>query len=377
VHVRNRSRRGRRARDARRRGHVARRHGRLGQLRRAHLARQERLTFLLEALLRVEDAQRRGGGVGHPAVGGGEGARREPGNGVRGLPLLPAVPPHRRVWRNHSARERGAQLVFAHQPLLAGRVRPSPLDLAAHAADHDSPTPWPGPIVAQQAVSSERPQSPPAMNVIEMRDVRKTYASALEATDRPSSAAVEALRGVSLTIRAGELVAIVGPSGSGKSTLLNLMGALDRATSGTVKIHGEDLATLDDDAITRLRREQLGFVFQFFNLLPTLSALENVMLPSLLGGKKSSEVPPRADAQLDALGLGKRMGHKPDQLSGGEMQRVAIARALVSDPPLILADEPTGNLDTKTGEGVLGLLLGATSARRTVVLVTHDPRIAE
>jgi putative ABC transport system ATP-binding protein len=181
---------------------------------------------------------------------------------------------------------------------------------------------------------------------------------------------------VSLTIRGGELVAIVGPSGSGKSTLLNLMGALDRATSGTVKIHGEDLSALDDDAITSLRREQLGFVFQFFNLLPTLSALENVMLPSLLGGKRAKDVRPRAEAQLAAVGLAKRMGHKPDQLSGGEMQRVAIARALVSDPPLVLADEPTGNLDTKTGEGVLELLLGATSARRTVVLVTHDSRIA-
>ena len=225
-----------------------------------------------------------------------------------------------------------------------------------------------------------------------MIDVRKRYAGAVDGVSARGDAhetAVEALRGVSVTIRAGELVAIVGPSGSGKSTLLNLMGALDRASSGTVKIHGEDLSKLDDDAITHLRRDRMGFVFQFFNLLPTLSALENVMLPSLLAGKASPEVRERGRTQLAAVGLASRMGHKPDQLSGGEMQRVAIARALVSDPPLVLADEPTGNLDTKTGQEVLELLLGAVrggprssaggdtpSARRTVVLVTHDARIA-
>ena len=213
-----------------------------------------------------------------------------------------------------------------------------------------------------------------------MIDVRKRYAGGLSGQradeDAASAGAVEALRGVTLTIRTGELVAIVGPSGSGKSTLLNLAGALDRATSGTVRIHGQDLSTLNDDAVTRLRRDRLGFVFQFFNLLPTLSALENVMLPSLLAGKVSAAVRARAVTQLIDVGLGHRMGHKPDQLSGGEMQRVAIARALVSDPPLLLADEPTGNLDTKTGDGVLELLIGATSARRTVILVTHDARIA-
>jgi putative ABC transport system ATP-binding protein len=222
-----------------------------------------------------------------------------------------------------------------------------------------------------------------------MVDVRKRYAGAIDGTSARRAAwsaegakaasqetAVEALRGVSITIRAGELVAIVGPSGSGKSTLLNLMGALDRASSGTVKIHGEDLEKLDDDEITHLRRDRMGFVFQFFNLLPTLSALENVMLPSLLAGQGNADVRARARAQLTAVGLASRMGHKPDQLSGGEMQRVAIARALVSDPPLVLADEPTGNLDTKTGDDVLELLLGATTERRTVVLVTHDPRIA-
>ena len=218
--------------------------------------------------------------------------------------------------------------------------------------------------------------------VVEMIDVRKSYAATSSSTSKAgdaeagAGAIVEALAGVSLTIEVGELVAVVGPSGSGKSTLLNLVGALDRATSGVLRIHGEDLARLDDDAITRLRRDRIGFVFQFFNLLPTLSALENVMLPSLLAGKRSKDVRARGQAQLEAVGLGKRMGHRPDQLSGGEMQRVAIARALVSDPPLILADEPTGNLDTRTGEEVLELLIGAKSARRTVVIVTHDPKVA-
>ena len=227
-----------------------------------------------------------------------------------------------------------------------------------------------GPIVA--------PRSKDLPCVVEMIDVRKRYSGSLDAKEKKETheTAVEALRGVSLTIRAGELVAIVGPSGSGKSTLLNLMGALDRASSGTVKIHGEDLGKLDDDALTHLRRDRMGFVFQFFNLLPTLSALENVMLPSLLAGAVNEQVRARGVVQLTAVGLANRMGHKPDQLSGGEMQRVAIARALVSDPPLVLADEPTGNLDTKTGQGVLELLLGATTERRTVVLVTHDSRIA-
>ncbi len=210
--------------------------------------------------------------------------------------------------------------------------------------------------------------------VVELVEVRKRYGGALD--DDAGGTPVEALRGVSLTIPRGQLVAIVGPSGSGKSTLLHLVGALDRPTSGTLRVHGEDLSKLDDDALTRLRRDRIGYVFQFFNLLPTLSALENVMLPALLSGRASPEVRAAALAHLDAVGLGKRAAHRPDQLSGGEMQRVAVARALVLDPPLLLADEPTGNLDTRTGDGVLELLVGARSARRTVVLVTHDPRIA-
>jgi putative ABC transport system ATP-binding protein len=216
----------------------------------------------------------------------------------------------------------------------------------------------------------------PPLSVVEMVGVTKRYSGSPDTDGAASVTSVEALRGVSLSIGAGELVAIVGPSGSGKSTLLNLMGALDRPTEGTVRIHGEDLAALDDDGVTRLRRDRIGFVFQFFNLLPTLSALENVMLPSLLAGQATKEVRARALAQLEAVGLGSRKGHRPDQLSGGEMQRVAIARALVGEPPLVLADEPTGNLDTKTGHEILELLIGAATAR-TVILVTHDLRIAE
>ena len=199
--------------------------------------------------------------------------------------------------------------------------------------------------------------------------------SLVDVEKRFAEAAVDALRGVTLEIGKGELVAIVGPSGSGKSTLLHLIGGLDRATKGTVLVHGHNLALLDDDTLTKLRRDRIGFVFQFFNLMPTLTALENVMLPALLGGR--SNVRDRALTCLRDVGLEKRVDHRPDQLSGGEMQRVAVARALIMDPPLLLADEPTGNLDTKNGEQVLELIVGSKTAERTVVVVTHDRRIAE
>jgi len=191
------------------------------------------------------------------------------------------------------------------------------------------------------------------------------------------SSVVVALDGVSTSIEAGSFVTIVGASGSGKSTLLNLLGALDRPTAGRVLLDGTDLSSLDDDARTLLRRDRIGFVFQFFNLLPTLTAVENVCLPANLAGKRRKATGQRAEALLDKVGLTARRGHKPDQLSGGEMQRVAIARALIMDPLLVLADEPTGNLDSKTGHEVLELLKGLVAARRTVVLVTHDPSIAE
>jgi putative ABC transport system ATP-binding protein len=202
----------------------------------------------------------------------------------------------------------------------------------------------------------------------------------LEAVERtyPAGAKpVRALRPLTVTIEANTFTAIVGPSGSGKSTLLNLLGALDRPTAGRISIDGTEITHLDDDARSKLRRDRIGFVFQFFNLLPTLTARENVLLPAKLKGRPDREVERRADELLRQVGLADRAGHRPDQLSGGEMQRVAVARALVMNPPLVLADEPTGNLDTHTGEEVLELLRGAVDARRTMVVVTHDPRIAE
>lgn len=204
--------------------------------------------------------------------------------------------------------------------------------------------------------------------IIELRDARRTYGE--------GASCVQALKGITLGIEAGSLTAIVGPSGSGKSTLLNLLGALDQPSSGQVLVAGHDLSKLDDNARTRLRRDRIGFVFQFFNLLPTLTAKENVLLPAKLAGKRGKELEARAEELLTRVGLGSRMGHRPDQMSGGEMQRVAISRALIMDPPVLLADEPTGNLDSKTGREVMRLLRGAVDNRRTVILVTHDPRIA-
>jgi putative ABC transport system ATP-binding protein len=188
---------------------------------------------------------------------------------------------------------------------------------------------------------------------------------------------VEALRGIDLSIEKGEFVSIMGPSGSGKSTLLHLIGGLDLPTSGEVLIDGEAIQALPDDQLSAFRRRRLGFIFQFFNLLPTLNALENVALPRLLDGEAIGEVEPKARTLLEQMGLSGRMDHRPDQLSGGEMQRVAIARALIADPLLILADEPTGNLDSKTGESVLRLLAEMARERgHTILMVTHDSNAA-
>jgi putative ABC transport system ATP-binding protein len=182
---------------------------------------------------------------------------------------------------------------------------------------------------------------------------------------------------VTLGIPEGEFAAVVGPSGSGKSTLLQLAGALDKPSAGTVRVAGQDLGALDDDALTGLRRKTIGFVFQFFNLLPTLSARENAMLPALLAGVPEAEARRRTDALLAEVGLADRAEHKPDELSGGQMQRAAIARALVTSPRLLLADEPTGNLDTHTGAEMLQLLKDLSRKRGvTVVMVTHDARAA-
>ncbi len=188
---------------------------------------------------------------------------------------------------------------------------------------------------------------------------------------------VVALDNVSLAIPRGEMVSIIGPSGSGKSTLLNLVGGLDRPTTGQVRIDGEPLGHLTDDALTRVRRDKIGFIFQFFNLLPTLSCVENVGLPLHLRGWPRQKVDERARELLSLVQLDHRLTHLPEELSGGERQRVAIARALSVYPPVLLADEPTGNLDTRTGEEILTLIRDVhTRLGCTVVIVTHDMSVA-
>jgi putative ABC transport system ATP-binding protein len=204
--------------------------------------------------------------------------------------------------------------------------------------------------------------------MIELRDVVKRFNGKRNVT---------ALHGIRLEVRKGEMVSIVGPSGSGKSTLLNLIGGLDRATSGDVLIDGKTLAQLTDRELTLVRRDKIGFVFQFFNLLPTLNALENVTLPLHLRGWPRNKAAERARELLELVGLEKRVDHLPDELSGGERQRVAIARALSVYPPILLGDEPTGNLDTATGREILKLLQDLhTRLGATVVVVTHDMNVA-
>ncbi len=189
---------------------------------------------------------------------------------------------------------------------------------------------------------------------------------------------VVALDAVDLEIAKGEMVSLVGPSGSGKSTLLNLIGGLDRPTSGEIRIDGRSVATLSDDDLTRLRRDKIGFIFQFFNLLPSLTCVENVALPLHLKGMGRREIDKRARELLDLVQLSHRLDHQPDELSGGERQRVAIARALAFFPPIILADEPTGNLDSRTGAEILKLIHDLHDRlNATVLIVTHDSTVAE
>jgi len=206
--------------------------------------------------------------------------------------------------------------------------------------------------------------------LVEIRALRKTY--------RRGSTDVPVLENLDLSIEAGEFVALMGPSGSGKSTLLNLIAGLDRPTSGTVKIGGRDIQKLADRELDRWRNRSIGFIFQLYNLVPVLTALENVELPLLLAPIASRVRRERAAAALRIVGLAARMEHRPTELSGGEQQRVAIARALVSDPVLFLADEPTGDLDTRSADEILALMqfLNKT-AGKTFVMVTHDPRAAE
>ena len=187
---------------------------------------------------------------------------------------------------------------------------------------------------------------------------------------------VAALTDVALRIQPGEFVAVVGPSGSGKSTLMNIIGCLDRPTNGDYRLAGQRLSELDDDQLARLRSREIGFVFQSFNLLPRTSAVENVATPLLYQGVGRSERTARARRALERLGLGERLTHEPSELSGGEQQRVAIARALVTEPALLLADEPTGNLDSHSGADVIALLRELHGSGRTVVLITHDSDVA-
>jgi putative ABC transport system ATP-binding protein len=204
---------------------------------------------------------------------------------------------------------------------------------------------------------------------IELAHVTKQFAGRRQVT---------ALDDINLTIPRGEMVSIIGPSGSGKSTLLNLVGGLDRPTGGQVSVDGESLAGLADDDLTRVRRDKIGFIFQFFNLLPTLSCLENVGLPLHLRGWPRKKVDDRARELLTLVQLTHRLQHLPDELSGGERQSVAIARALSVYPPVLLADEPTGNLDTRTGEDILALIRDLhTRLGSTVVIVTHDMNVAQ
>jgi putative ABC transport system ATP-binding protein len=187
--------------------------------------------------------------------------------------------------------------------------------------------------------------------------------------------AVDALRGVSLDVRTGELVAVMGPSGSGKSTLMHILAGLDTPTSGTVEIAGTEITTLNDADLTRLRRKHIGFVFQFFNLLPMLDAEENVLLPLSIAGEKPDKA--WVDDLLERTGISKRRTHRPAELSGGEQQRVAISRALVTKPTILFADEPTGNLDSKTGGEILSLIRDSVDAyNQTIVMVTHEARAA-
>jgi putative ABC transport system ATP-binding protein len=205
---------------------------------------------------------------------------------------------------------------------------------------------------------------------LELQEVIKNY--------QQGKRVVEAVRGVSLSIAAGEFLSIMGPSGSGKSTLMHLLGGLDKPTSGRVLFRGRDLQSMSDRELSALRRSRIGFVFQFFNLLPTLTAVENVALPLLLGGQRRAKALIPAHEQLERVGLKERATHYPDEMSGGEMQRVAIARALVVEPEAVLCDEPTGNLDSTTSAEILNLLRSLPKpGERSVVMVTHDLHAAE
>ncbi|HSP32742.1 MAG TPA: ABC transporter ATP-binding protein [Thermoanaerobaculia bacterium] len=205
--------------------------------------------------------------------------------------------------------------------------------------------------------------------IIRMSEVRKVYDT--------GKVKVEALKGIDLEVHKGELVAIVGPSGSGKSTMMNLIGCLDTATSGVYELGGENVAGVTRDQLAEIRNRRVGFIFQNFNLLPQISAAENVEMPMLFGGVPMKERRKRAKELLTRVGLGDRLDHKPTELSGGQMQRVAIARALANNPDIILADEPTGNLDTSSGSDIMSIFTDLWKQGRTLVIITHDPGVAK
>jgi putative ABC transport system ATP-binding protein len=209
----------------------------------------------------------------------------------------------------------------------------------------------------------------PDRPVIELDGVRKTYAT--------GAVLVEALRGIDLTIEQGEYVAIIGPSGSGKSTLMHILGCLDVPTEGRYALAGRDVSHLDEAALARIRNEEIGFVFQQFNLLPSLTALRNVALPLVYAGVPAAERHRQAEQALARVGLSDRADHRPGELSGGQQQRVAVARALVTEPSMILADEPTGNLDSVSSADMLGLFRDLHDAGRTIVLITHEQEVAD
>jgi putative ABC transport system ATP-binding protein len=238
-----------------------------------------------------------------------------------------------------------------------------------------SASPWAGPGAGRPAggldpAASASPTAPvrPARSIVSLERVSRTYAM--------DHIQVDALRDVSLDVGEGEFVAIVGPSGSGKSTMMHIIGCLDRPTAGVYRLAGTPVAELDDDRLARLRSRTIGFVFQSYNLLPRTTALDNVATPLLYQGIGRKERVRRATAALERLGLGDRIHHEPTQLSGGQQQRVAVARAIVTDPDLILADEPTGNLDSASGREVLAVLRELHATGRTIVLITHDPEVA-
>jgi putative ABC transport system ATP-binding protein len=209
------------------------------------------------------------------------------------------------------------------------------------------------------------------MALIEIKDIEKIY------EDNPGAPATRVLNGINLTIKQGEFVAIMGPSGSGKSTLLHILGLLDRETSGSYTFKGRKTGDFTDDELAKIRNENIGFIFQAFNLLPRVSVLENVMLPLRYSQTPERQWQQRAEAAIEAVGLSHRAGHEPSELSGGEKQRVAIARAIVTEPDVVFADEPTGNLDSQSGERVMEIIQDLNEKGKTIILITHETYTSE